>query len=104
MTVLLPPVATFPVYFLITDSWLQVEEVAISHFVPLVYYDGAFPTSKLAENGHGDFTIKARVHLYAPRATQGTLRISTSFTSASSGSINIPAVRCLSLFQNLIPF
>ena len=47
---------------------------AISHVVPHTYYKGSFPTSPLKDGAHSGFTVNVTVHMWAPAATEATVR------------------------------
>ena len=72
---------------------VTVPTAAITHLVPHVFYNGPFPTSPLTDASNGGFTVKVRVHLWAPRATTATVSVAGGWAGAanSSGPLAIPA-------------
>jgi beta-mannosidase len=65
---------------------------AITHLVPQVYYDGAFPTSPLTDATHGGFTVKVRVHLWAPAAVSGSVAVAGAWPGAAAAqAVSLPA-------------
>eukprot|EP00662_Eupelagonemidae_sp_cell21_P023191 gene23191-26691_t len=58
-----------------------VGAAAIDHFVPHVFYNGAYPTAPLGDASHGGFDVRARVHLWAPEGATGVLSVSGAWGS-----------------------
>jgi hypothetical protein len=72
---------------------VTVPVAAITYLVPHVFYDGAFPTAPLTDDSNGGFTVRVRVHLWAPRATTATVSVAGGWLGAvnTSGPVAIPA-------------
>ncbi|CAE7407283.1 MANBA [Symbiodinium natans] len=65
---------------------------SITHVVPHVFFKGLYPTQALVDGQHAGFTVKVKVFLSAPAATNGTLALLPSWRSANiSRRISIPA-------------
>ena len=56
---------------------VRVDSAAVSHVVPLVYYNGSYPTAPLDAGGAdaGPWTVAVAVHLVAPAAVAGTVSV-----------------------------
>ena len=72
---------------------VTVPAAAITHLVPHVFYQGAFPTAPLTDDSNGGFAVKVRVHLWAPAATTATVSVAGAWAgaAASSGPLAVPA-------------
>jgi beta-mannosidase len=57
------------------------------------FYNGPFPTAPLTDAANGGFTVRVRVHLWAPTATTATVRVAGGWPGAanSTGPLSIPA-------------
>ena len=65
---------------------------AITHMVPLAYYNGAYPTAPLTDATHAGFTLKVRAHMWAPSPVTGSLTVSGSWGGASNPTpLSLPA-------------
>jgi len=58
--------------------------VAITHFVPTVFYDGAYPLEPLSDGSHGGFTVKAKLHLAS--AATAPVKVPIAITGEWGGS------------------
>jgi hypothetical protein len=47
---------------------VTVQSAAVTHVVPQIFYQGAYPTAPLTEGTHGGFSVDVNVHLWAPAA------------------------------------
>jgi beta-galactosidase/beta-glucuronidase len=45
---------------------VTVQSAAVTHVVPQIFYQGAYPTAPLTEGTHGGFSVDVNVHLWAP--------------------------------------
>ena len=69
-----------------------VASAAITHLVPQVFYNGAYPTTPLTDASNGGFTVSVRVHLWAPKALTGVLAIAGGWAGATaSAQVTLPA-------------
>ena len=71
---------------------VTVSSAAITYLVPQVFYDGAFPTAPISDAANGGFTVKVRVHMWAPKATSGTLTVAGAWAGAlASAPVSLAA-------------
>lgn len=70
---------------------VSVQNAAIEHFVPQVFYQGGHPTATIEDGTHAGFKVHARVHLWAQAATKGTLTVTGSWGALAKQVVNIPA-------------
>jgi hypothetical protein len=70
----------------------QVSTAALVHVVPQIKYKGEYPVAPLTDSTHGGFDVSVRVHIWAPKATTGTLSITTSWsTTPVTAKVSIAA-------------
>ena len=69
------------------------EGAAITHVVPQIFYQGAYPTTRLEDGKHGGFRVLVRVFLRAAAASTGTLILRASWEGGRkvSKTITVPA-------------
>ncbi len=67
-----------------------VNSVAVMAVVPHTFYNGPFPTAPLVDGAHAGFTLRTRVHVWAPASTTGTLSVAGAW-GAASASVAAPA-------------
>jgi beta-mannosidase len=72
-------------------SLVGVEAAAITHLVPLIYYNGTYPTSPLTDSTAGPWTVSVTTHFSAASASTGTLAVAGSFGQSASQQVSLPA-------------
>lgn len=70
---------------------VKVSSAVITHVVPQIRYNGAYPTERLVDGEHGGFTVAVKVFLESPKGTSGTLQVSGNW-GLSSGVQNSTSV------------
>ena len=69
----------------------RVDQVAVTHVVPHVFYLGDYPTQPLEESTNGDFEVRVRVHLWAPAAGVAELTVSGDWGESHTQHVELPA-------------
>ena len=65
---------------------------AITHVVPLTYYNGAYPSLPLTDATHAGFTLKVRAHMWAPATVTGSVVVAGSWGGNSNPTpVSLPA-------------
>ena len=84
---------TFGIWKSVYIATVEVGSLAIAHVVPHVAYLGDFPVEPLSDAAHGGFSVRVRVHLWAPPGgAAGALAITGAWPGASAAlSITAPA-------------
>ena len=70
---------------------VPVGGAAITHVVPQSFYNGAYPTAPLTDATHGGFTLKVRLHMWAPAAVSGMVTVAGAFGSIGPTPVSLPA-------------
>jgi hypothetical protein len=70
---------------------VKVSSAAITHVVPQVKYDGAYPTARLVDGQHDDFTVGVKVFLESPHGTSGTVEVTGSWGSSDTTQVHLAA-------------
>jgi len=71
---------------------VTVQSAGITHLVPQVFYNGAFPTAPLTDATNGGFTVSVRVHLWAPAPVSGVLSIAGAWQGArATAPVTLPS-------------
>ena len=64
-----------------------VATAAITHLVPHVFYQGAYPAAPLQAGRHADFEVRATVHLWAPAAAAAVVvRVQGGWAAAAAAA------------------
>ena len=82
-----PKRATFGFGIVKSVYVVPVPAVAITQFVPLMFYVGGHPTSMLSDDNHSKFEIRARVVAWAASATTGEFQASLPTVPGASTSV-----------------
>ncbi len=71
---------------------LAVRSVAIAHVVPLVFYNGEYPTTPLLDPPQSSFTVTVRVHFLAPASATGVLSVAGEWdtTQIAQAALHVP--------------
>jgi beta-mannosidase len=85
--------ATFTKGIVKSVSLVPVAAAAITHVVPLVYYNiVTYPTEPLNDTTHTGFTVKVRLHMWAPAAVSGTVSAAGAWgATAGPVPVSLPA-------------
>lgn len=63
---------------------VAVPEVAITYVVPQVKYLGDYPVEPLTDTTHAPFSVNVTVHIYAPAATSGVVKITSDWGATNA--------------------
>lgn len=70
---------------------VKVSSAAITHVVPQVRYDGAYPTTRLVDGQHSGFTVGVKVFLESPGGTSGTVEVAGSWGGSNTTQVHLSA-------------
>lgn len=70
---------------------VEVSTAAITAVVPQIFYSGEYPTTPLQDGNHGGFSVQARVFLWAPAATSGSIAVKGDWGESASQQVQVPA-------------
>ena len=65
---------------------IPAASVALTELVPLIYYQGDFPTTPLSDAAHGGFVVDVHVHVWSPAGA------TVAVTAAGKALVTIVAV------------
>ena len=65
---------------------VEVSTAAITHLVPHVFYNGAYPVTPLSDTNNGGFTVVLRTYLWSIGAVTGTVSVSGAWPGATAST------------------